>query len=96
MTGFIIAAAVFITAPAPFSIIGLTRSANGITPCGPTGVPNSATIAISRVGHKALPFLLPVIDNVLSIHGYLFVVLGGDDLVPDHTLPIWSIAVYGC
>lgn len=64
--------------------------------CAHTGVPNSAIIAISRAGRKALPFLLPVINNALSIHGYLFTVLGGDDLVPDHTLPIWSIAVYGC
>ena len=71
------------------------QSASGITLCGPIGVPNSATIATNRAGRKALPFLLPVIDNALSIRSYLFVVLGGYDLVPDHTLLIWSIAVYG-
>nr|DAP99025.1 MAG TPA: hypothetical protein [Caudoviricetes sp.] len=38
---------------------------------------------------------MPVINNALSIHGYLFAVLGGDGLAPDHTSPIWSIAVYG-
>jgi hypothetical protein len=63
--------------------------------CGRIGAQNSAIIAISRAGRKALPFLLPVINNALSIHGYLFAVLGGDGLAPDHTSPIWSIAVYG-
>ena len=64
--------------------------------CGHTGARNSAIIATDRAGRKALPFLLAVISNALSIHGYLFAILGGDDLVPDHTLPIWSIAAYGC
>nr|DAN04956.1 MAG TPA: hypothetical protein [Caudoviricetes sp.] len=40
--------------------------------------------------------MLTVIDNALLICGYLFAVLGGDDLVPDHTLYNLVISIYGC